>query len=223
MQGDPALPELIAGLLHSAQQSRPIVDVCGEDVRNHVTRQIGDQNVEDHRGIALFIGETRPVKIAGFPGLAKEPALKRRGGGEYPSIEQSAGVALRHRRVRLAEVFGKTLWTGTRGVFVGEVFQFSARVSPLRRLAGKLAAKISGQEESFCRQQLRNQRSSAFRMPQALACLFQTHRRQTFSEDAQYFFLELRVRGGSDQELLAETLVESDGMHLVLARSEEHT
>ena len=58
------LAELIAGSLHGAQQCRPIVDVCGEDVGDHAAGEVGDQDVEHCRGVAHFVGEARPVEVA---------------------------------------------------------------------------------------------------------------------------------------------------------------
>ena len=106
-----ALAELIAGSLHGAQQGGPIVDVCGEDVGDHAAGEVGDKDVEHGRGVAHFVGEARPVEVAGFPGFAKEAAVESAGGGEYFEIEQSAGVALR----RFPGGVSQSLSRGVRG------------------------------------------------------------------------------------------------------------
>jgi hypothetical protein len=86
-----------------------------------VASQFGDKAVEHHGRVAELIRESRPVYVAGFPGLAEEAAGVASEEGEGFYVQKLAAIGTGECGVRNAKVLRYPRQAGLSRILTAEI------------------------------------------------------------------------------------------------------
>src|SRR5439155_7554855 len=149
--GNLCLTKLLASLSHGTEQSLPVLEIGGENLRDHATCKFRHQAVQRHRRITHLIGEPRPVEIVRVPGLGHQSARVSRERREWLQVEQLARITLRQGLMRHAEISRQPIPTQLVGILATDSIEFLSCGSPGVGIVRKVMAKLSCQIEGVGR------------------------------------------------------------------------